>query len=59
MSMGLAYSKNFLGEAPKWYKLTILAFLVINPILLFFVVGPFVTGWVIILEFIFYTGYGT
>lgn len=53
MSMGLAYSKNFLGgEAPKWYKLTILAFLVINPILLF-VVGPFVTGWVIILEFIF------
>ncbi|PLX66111.1 MAG: sodium/proton antiporter NhaB [Denitrovibrio sp.] len=52
MSMGLALSKNFLGEAPKWYKLTIVAFLVLNPILLF-VVGPFVTGWVIIIEFIF------
>jgi len=52
MSMGLAYSKNFLGEAPKWYKLTVLAFLVVNPILLF-LIGPFITGWVIILEFIF------
>jgi NhaB family Na+:H+ antiporter len=52
MSLGLAYTKNFLGEAPKWYKYTILAFLVLNPILLF-VAGPFVTGWVIIIEFIF------
>jgi len=50
--MGLAFSRNFLGDAPKWYKLTIIAFLVINPILLF-VAGPFFTGWVIIIEFIF------
>jgi len=52
MSLGLAYTKNFLGEAPKWYKMTILVFLVINPILLF-IVGPFITGWIIIIEFIF------
>jgi len=52
MSLGLAYTKNFLGEAPKWYKLTVLAFLVLNPILLF-IAGPFITGWIIIIEFIF------
>ncbi len=43
---------NFLGQAPLWYKQTIIAFLVINPILLF-TAGPFVTGWILILEFIF------
>ncbi|MGD9809491.1 MAG: sodium/proton antiporter NhaB [Deferribacterales bacterium] len=52
MSLGLAYTKNFLGEAPKWYKMTIIAFLVLNPILLY-IVGPFITGWIIIIEFIF------
>ncbi|ADD68608.1 Na+H+ antiporter NhaB [Denitrovibrio acetiphilus DSM 12809] len=52
MSLGLAFTKNFLGEAPRWYKMTVIAFLIVNPILLF-VVGPFVTGWIIILEFIF------
>lgn len=47
-----AFGKNFLGNAPKWYKTCILAFLVINPILVF-TVGPFVAGWVLIGEFIF------
>ncbi len=47
-----ALGRNFLGSAPKWYKLTILAFLVLNPILIY-AVGPFVTGWVLIGEFIF------
>ncbi len=47
-----AFQRNFLGNAPKWYKLTILIFLVINPILLF-AVGPFITGWILIVEFIF------
>ena len=47
-----AFQRNFLGNAPKWYKLTILIFLVINPILLY-TVGPFITGWVLIVEFIF------
>ncbi|MGE4319748.1 MAG: sodium/proton antiporter NhaB [Deferribacterales bacterium] len=52
MNMGKVFTKNFLGEAPDWYKLTILCFLIANPILLG-LIGPFATGWVIILEFIF------
>lgn len=47
-----AFLKNFLGQAPDWYKNTILAFLVINPILLY-TLGPFLTGWLLIAEFIF------
>ncbi|AMX02726.1 sodium/proton antiporter NhaB [Microbulbifer thermotolerans] len=49
---GRALTDNFLGEAPDWYKATIAAFLIINPILLY-LSGPFVTGWVLIGEFIF------
>ena len=33
------YWQNFLGASPDWYKKTIIAFLVINPILLN-VAGP-------------------
>jgi NhaB family Na+:H+ antiporter len=44
--------KNFLGPSPTWYKKTIIAFLVLNPIALQ-IVGPFVTGWLLIGEFIF------
>ncbi|MEM0952641.1 MAG: sodium/proton antiporter NhaB [Pseudomonadota bacterium] len=51
-SLPAALTRNFLGAAPQWYKQTIIAFLVINPIL-FYTVGPFLTGWVLILEFIF------
>ena len=51
-SLPQAFVANFLGQAPTWYKQTIIAFLVINPIL-FHTVGPFVTGWLLILEFIF------
>lgn len=47
-----AFGKNFLGNAPSWYKLTILAFLVLNPIVVL-VAGPFVAGWLLIGEFIF------
>jgi len=43
--------KSFLGNSPDWYKKTILAFLVLNPILLI-VLGPTATGWIIIGEFI-------
>ncbi|WP_419781193.1 sodium/proton antiporter NhaB [Maridesulfovibrio sp.] len=43
---------NFLGHAPKWYKKIILAFLIINPILMF-TVGPQIAGWALIAEFIF------
>lgn len=47
-----AFWTNFLGNSPTWYKQAIIAFLVLNPILLA-VAGPFVTGWVLIAEFIF------
>jgi len=47
-----AFGKNFLGNAPDWYKMTLLAFLVLNPILVY-TVGPFIAGWVLIGEFIF------
>ena len=51
-TMQQAFMHNFLGHAPNWYKTTIVAFLIANPIL-FYTAGPFVTGWVLILEFIF------
>ena len=51
-TMAKAFSENFLGNSPDWYKLTIIGFLIINPILLQ-IVGPFITGWVLIAEFIF------
>lgn len=44
--------RNFLGNSAEWYKMTILAFLVINPVL-FYTVGPYVAGWALVLEFIF------
>ena len=47
-----AFVSNFLGNAPVWYKKTILAFLLAN-IVLVNTLGPVVTGWVLILEFIF------
>jgi NhaB family Na+:H+ antiporter len=50
--MAQAFAFNFLGRSPGWYKLTIIGFLIINPILVV-AVGPFVSGWVLILEFIF------
>ena len=46
------FANNFLGKAPDWYKKFLIGFLILNPILMF-TVGPFITGWVIILEFIF------
>ena len=46
------FKKNFLGNSPDWYKSAIIAFLIINPIALQ-VLGPFVTGWILIGEFIF------
>lgn len=51
-TLSQAFYKNFLGHAPQWYKYTILAFLIINPIMMQ-IAGPFVTGWLLILEFIF------
>jgi NhaB family Na+:H+ antiporter len=47
-----AFYKNFLGNSPEWYKLAIISFLIINP-LLFFVVDPYIAGWALVIEFIF------
>ncbi len=48
----VAYWTNFLGEAPPWYKLTILVFLIVNPFL-YVGLGGFVAGWILVLQFIF------
>jgi len=47
-----SFARNFLGNAPLWYKKAILAFLVINPLLLY-TAGSFFAGWLLIAEFIF------
>ena len=47
-----AFYKNFLGNSPEWYKFAIIAFLIINPILFFFI-DPYVAGWALVIEFIF------
>ncbi len=52
MSLGNAFIKNFLGKAPDWYKVAIIAFLIINPIV-FFLINPFIAGWLLVIEFIF------
>lgn len=44
--------KSFLGKSPEWYKLCILAFLVINPLIYLFI-SPFAAGWFLVAEFIF------
>ncbi|MGB0664834.1 MAG: sodium/proton antiporter NhaB [Pontibacterium sp.] len=51
-SLVRAFANNFLGNSPVWYKKAILFFLVLNPILVV-TVGPTVTGWILIFEFIF------
>ena len=48
----------FLGNAPGWYKSTIIGFLLINPPLLIVLNylgldGNFIIGWVFLLQFIF------
>ncbi len=50
-TLSQAFYTNFLGHSPSWYKQTIVAFLVINPLI--FAISPFAAGWVLILEFIF------
>jgi NhaB family Na+:H+ antiporter len=43
---------NFLGPVARWYKMTIIGFLVINPFILW-TMGPFIAGWVLVGQFIF------
>ena len=53
---------NFLGQSPTWYKITILSFLILNPLLFFCLparvgnleqFGHFVAGWAVLIQFIF------
>ena len=55
MSLPQALARNFLGHAPDWYKLTIVGFLVVNPLALLAggADGPLIAGWLLLLEFIF------
>ncbi|MBG0789197.1 MAG: sodium/proton antiporter NhaB [Desulfovibrionaceae bacterium] len=46
------FAQTFLGNAPSWYKLTLVGFLVLNPIVML-TAGTFVAGWALIAEFIF------
>lgn len=52
ISLSQAFHKNFLGQSPDWYKMAIIGFLILNPIC-YFTLGPFITGWLLIIEFIF------
>ena len=51
-TLAQALKKNFLGNSPDWYEKSIIAFLILNPLVLM-AFGPFITGWVLIGEFIF------
>ncbi|MCP1478952.1 NhaB family Na+:H+ antiporter [Pseudomonas chlororaphis] len=51
-SLAQAFTHNFLGHSPRWYKASILAFLLLNPLLLF-TLGPVAAGWMLVAEFIF------
>lgn len=51
-SLASAFLNNFLGNAPHWYKKTIVGFLLANIVVLN-IAGPYVTGWLLIIEFIF------
>ena len=50
-TMAEAARENFLGNSPVWYKLTIVGFLIVNPILVS--IDPFIAGWVLVIQFIF------
>ena len=58
-SISSAFGQNFLGASPRWYKQTIIVFLIVNPVLWFgsqwlgIPGGKFLTGWLLVLEFIF------
>jgi NhaB family Na+:H+ antiporter len=51
-TIAISFLDNFLGNAADWYKLTIVLFLVLNPIVLV-TMGAFVAGWLLVVEFIF------
>jgi Na+:H+ antiporter, NhaB family len=54
-TLAQGFVRGFLGQSPDWYKLTIAAFLILNPLVLAFsgYDGPVIVSWLILLEFIF------
>src|SRR5262245_52267664 len=55
MTLAQAFGRNFLGNAPDWYRLAIVAFLIVNPLVMFFggAHGPAIAGWLLLTQFIF------
>jgi NhaB family Na+:H+ antiporter len=55
MTLVQAFSRNFLGNAPAWYKLAVLGFLILNPLVLLLggEHGAVSAGWLLLIEFIF------
>ena len=51
-TLSQSFGQAFLGRSPGWYKLTIVGFLLLNPIVML-LAGPTVTGWLLLGEFIF------
>lgn len=51
MTYGKAFAVNFMGASPNWYKLVILSFLIINPVVT--LISPVAAGWILVGEFIF------
>ena len=49
-TIGRAFLHNFLGQAPAWYKYTIIAFLALNPVVAL-TLGPVTAGWLLLAEF--------
>jgi len=47
-----AFSTNFLGQSPGWYKKAIIGCLIINAFA-FTLLDPFYSGWLLLVEFIF------
>jgi NhaB family Na+:H+ antiporter len=45
-TIAVSFLENFLGNAAAWYKLTIILFLILNPIVLV-TLGSFVAGWLL------------
>jgi NhaB family Na+:H+ antiporter len=51
MSLITAFTRNFLGQAPNWYKRAVVLCLIANPCVLW-ALGPVVAGWCVVAEFI-------
>lgn len=55
MTLSQAAWRNFLGDAPSWYKQALLGFLLLNPLVVYLggPQGSLVAGWLLLIEFIF------